>query len=148
MLIKPEEISSIIKKKIDNYETQMQIDEVGYVIQSSDGIAKIYGLENCMAGELIDFGNGIFGMAQNLEEECVGCVLLGGETEIKEGSVAKRTGKSVSIGVSDDIIGRVINPLGQPLDGLEPYKIDSYRDINSLMLNSLSINYFHSFLAL
>ena len=66
MLIKPEEISSIIKKKIDNYETQMQIDEVGYVIQSSDGIAKIYGLENCMAGELIDFGNGIFGMAQNL----------------------------------------------------------------------------------
>ena len=132
MLIKPEEISSIIKKKIDNYETQMQIDEVGYVIQSSDGIAKIYGLENCMAGELIDFGNGIFGMAQNLEEECVGCVLLGGETEIKEGSVAKRTGKSVSIGVSDDIIGRVINPLGQPLDGLEPYKIDSYRDIEFL----------------
>lgn len=132
MIIKPEEISSIIKKKIDNYETQMQIDEVGYVIQSSDGIAKIYGLENCMAGELIDFGNGIFGMAQNLEEECVGCVLLGGETEIKEGSVAKRTGKSVSIGVSEDIIGRVINPLGQSLDGLEPYKIDSYRDIEFL----------------
>ena len=132
MLIKPEEISSIIKKKIDNYEDQMKIDEVGYVIQSSDGIAKIYGLEKCMAGELIDFGNDIFGMALNLEEETVGCVLLGGEREVKEGSIAKRTGKSVSIGVSQDVIGRVINPLGQPLDGLEPYKIDSYRDVEFL----------------
>ena len=132
MLIKPEEISNIIKRKIDDYETQMKIDEVGYVIQSSDGIAKIYGLENCMAGELIDFGNDIFGMALNLEEETVGCVLLGGETQIKEGSVAKRTGKSVSIGVGDGIIGRVINPLGQPLDGLEPYKIDGYRDVEFL----------------
>ena len=129
MLIKPEEISDIIKKKIDNYENQMKVDEVGYVIQSSDGIAKIYGLENCMAGELIDFGNDIFGMALNLEEESVGCVLLGGEVEIKEGSIAKRTGKSVSIGVSEDIIGRVINPLGQPLDGFEPYKVESYRDV-------------------
>ena len=132
MLIKPEEISNIIKKKIDDYETQMKVDEVGYVIQSSDGIAKIYGLENCMAGELIDFGNDIFGMALNLEEETVGCVLLGGETQIKEGSIAKRTGKSVSIGVGDNIIGRVINPLGQPLDGLEPYKIDGYRDVEFL----------------
>ena len=83
MLVKPEEISNIIKSKIDNYETQMQVDEIGYVIQSSDGIAKIYVLENCMAGELIEFGNDIFGMALNLEEESVGCVLLGGETEIK-----------------------------------------------------------------
>ncbi len=132
MLIRPEEISDIIKKKIDDYETQMKVEEVGYVIQSSDGIAKIYGLENCMAGELIDFGNDIFGMALNLEEECVGCVLLGGEVQIKEGSIAKRTGKSVSIGVSDDVIGRVINPLGQPLDGLEAYKIDAYRDVEFL----------------
>lgn len=129
MLIRPEEISDIIKKKIDNYETQMKVDEVGYVIQSSDGIAKIYGLENCMAGELIDFGDDIYGMALNLEEECVGCVLLGGEVQIKEGSIAKRTGKSVSIGVSEDVIGRVINPLGQPLDGLEPYKVESYREV-------------------
>ena len=132
MLIKPEEISSIIKKKIDNYENQMKVDEVGYVIQSSDGIAKIYGLEKCMAGELIDFGNDVFGMALNLEEETVGCVLLGGEREIKEGSIAKRTGKSVSIGVGKDVVGRVINPLGQPLDGLEPYKVDSYRDVEFL----------------
>lgn len=138
MLIKPEEISSIIKKKIDNYENQMKIDEVGYVIQSSDGIAKVYGLENCMAGELIDFDNGIFGMALNLEEETVGCVLLGGEREIKEGSIAKRTGKSVSIGVSEEVVGRVINPLGQPLDGLEPYKIESYRDVEFLAPDVIS----------
>ena len=138
MLIKPGEISDIIKSKINDYETQMKIDEVGYVIQSSDGIAKIYGLENCMAGELIDFGNDIFGMALNLEEETVGCVLLGGEKEIKEGSVAKRTGKSVSIGVGEDIIGRVVNPLGQPLDGLEPFKIDKYRDVEFLAPDVMS----------
>lgn len=129
MLIKPEEISDIIKKKISNYDSQANVDEVGYVIQSSDGIAKIYGLENCMLGELIDFGNDIYGMALNLEEENVGCVLLGGEVQIKEGTVAKRTGRAVSIGVSEEIIGRVINPLGQPLDGKEPYKIESYRDV-------------------
>ena len=70
MLIKPEEISGIIKKKIDNYESKMKVDEVGYVVQSSDGVAKVYGLENCMSGELVDFGNDIFGMALNLEEEC------------------------------------------------------------------------------
>ena len=132
MLIKPEEISDIIKKKINNFDNQMKIDEVGYVIQSSDGIAKIYGLENCMLGELIDFGNDIYGMALNLEEENVGAVLLGGETQIKEGTTAKRTKRAVSIGVSEDIIGRVINPLGQPLDGLEPYKIESYRDVEFL----------------
>lgn len=129
MLIKPEEISDIIKKKINDYDNQMKVDEVGYVIQASDGIAKIYGLENCMLGELIDFGNDIYGMALNLEEESVGCVLLGGETQIKEGTVAKRTGRSVSIGVSEEVIGRVINPLGQPLDGKEPYRIESYRDV-------------------
>lgn len=132
MLIKPEEISGIIKKKIDNYESKMKVDEVGYVVQSSDGVAKVYGLENCMSGELVDFGNDIFGMALNLEEECVGCVLLGGEKEIKEGSLAKRTGKTVSIGVSEEIIGRVVNPLGQPLDGKEQYKIDKYRDVEFL----------------
>ena len=132
MLIKPEEISDIIRKKIDNYDTKMKIDEVGYVIQSGDGIVKIFGLKNCMAGELVDFGDGIFGMAMNLEEESVGCVLLGGETNIKEGTIAKRTGKPVSIGVSDEVIGRVINPLGEVLDGKEQYKIDEYRDVEFL----------------
>ena len=89
MLIKPEEISDIIRKKINDYDSKMKIDEVGYVIESGDGIVKIFGLKNCMAGELIDFGDGIYGMAMNLEEENVGCVLLGGETNIKEGSIAK-----------------------------------------------------------
>ncbi len=129
MIIKPEEISDIIKEKIDNYETKTKVDEIGYVVQASDGIAKIYGLENCMAGELIDFGNDIYGMAMNLETETVGCVLLGGETEVKEGTIAKRTRKAVSIGVGDEIIGRVVNPLGKPLDGREAYKVDSYRDV-------------------
>ena len=138
MLIRPEEVSDVIKRKINNYEDKTKVDEVGYVIQASDGIAKIYGLEDCMAGELIDFGNDIFGMAMNLEEETVGCVLLGGEVEIKEGTLAKRTGKAVSIGVGEDIIGRVVNPLGQPLDGKEPYRIDAYRDVEFLAPNVMS----------
>jgi len=138
VLIRPEEISDVIKKKINNYDDQTKVDEVGYVIQASDGIAKIYGLEDCMAGELIDFGNDIFGMALNLEEETVGCVLLGGEVEVKEGTIAKRTGKAVSIGVSEDIIGRVVNPLGQPLDGKEPYRIDKYRDVEFLAPDVMS----------
>lgn len=132
MLIKPEEISDIIRKKIDGYDSKMKIDEVGYVIESGDGIVKVFGLKNCMANELIDFGNGIYGMAMNLEEENVGCVLFGGEKEIKEGTIAKRTGKAVSIGVSDEIIGRVVNPLGEVLDGKEAYKIDKYRDVEFL----------------
>ncbi len=138
MLIRPEEVSDVIKKKINDYEAKVKVDEVGYVIQASDGIAKIYGLDNCMAGELIDFGNDIYGMAMNLEEETVGCVLLGGEVEVKEGTMAKRTGKAVTIGVSEDIIGRVVNPLGQPLDGKEPYKIDSYRDVEFLAPDVMS----------
>ena len=132
MNIKPEEISSIIKKQIDNYETKVKVDEVGYVIQASDGIAKVYGLDDCMSGELIQFGEDVYGMAMNLEEESVGCVLLGGATEVKEGTVAKRTGKSVSIPVGEEVIGRVIDPIGRPLDGREPYKVESYRDVEFL----------------
>ena len=132
MLIKPEEISNIIRKKINDYDAKMQVDEIGYVIESGDGIVKVFGLNNCMAGELIDFGDGVFGMAMNLEEENVGCVLLGGESHIKEGTVAKRTGRPVSIGVGDEIIGRIVDPLGKPLDGRENYKIDEYRDVEFL----------------
>lgn len=131
-MIKPEEISNIIRNKIEGYDEKMKIDEVGYVVESGDGIVKIYGLKNCMAGELIDFGDSIFGMAMNLDEESVGCVLLGGETKVKEGTIAKRTKKPVSIGVSEDIIGRVVDPLGKVLDGKEPYEIDKYRDAEFL----------------
>ena len=132
MLIKPEEITDIIRKKIDNYDTKMKIDEVGYVIESGDGIVKVYGLENAMAGELIDFGDNTYGMAMNLEEESVGCVLLGNSKTVKEGTEAKRTGKPISIGVSDEVIGRVINPLGMALDGKEQYKVDKERDVEFL----------------
>ena len=132
MLIKPEEITDIIRKKIDNYDTKMKIDEVGYVIESGDGIVKVYGLENAMAGELIDFGDNVYGMAMNLEEESVGCVLLGNSKTVKEGTEAKRTGKPISIGVSDEVIGRVINPLGMALDGKEQYKVDKERDVEFL----------------
>lgn len=135
MLIKPEEISDIIRKKISDYDSKMKVDEIGYVTNAGDGIVQIYGLNNCMAGELIDFGDGVYGMAMNLEEESVGCVLLGGETNIKEGTMAKRTGRPVSIGVSDEIIGRVVNPLGEVLDGREAYKIDAYRDVEFLAPN-------------
>jgi len=132
VLIKPEEISDIIRKKINDYDSKMKIDEVGYVIESGDGIVKIFGLKNCMAGELIDFGDDIYGMAMNLDEESVGAVLLGGETTMKEGTVAKRTKRPVSIGVSEEIIGRVVDPLGKPIDGKEDYKIDKYRDVEFL----------------
>ena len=135
MLIKPEEISDIIRKKISDYDSKMKVDEIGYVTNAGDGIVQIYGLNNCMAGELIDFGDGIYGMAMNLEEESVGCVLLGGEMTIKEGTIAKRTGRPVSIGVGDEIIGRVVNPLGEVLDGREAYKIDEYRDTEFLAPN-------------
>ena len=129
MAIRPEEISEIIKNQITDFEAKVQTDEVGCVIQSGDGIAKIYGLDNCMSGELIDFGNDVYGMAMNLEEETVGSVLLGGATEVKEGTIAKRTGKSVSIPVGEEVIGRVIDPLGRPIDGKGEIKVESYRDI-------------------
>ncbi len=132
MLVKPEEISDIIRKKINNYDSKVKVDEIGYVIEAGDGIVKIYGLKNCMANELIEFDGGIYGMAMNLEEESVGCVLFGGETTVKEGSIAKRTGRPVSIGVSDEIIGRVVNPLGETIDGKEEYKIDEYRNVEVL----------------
>jgi len=97
--IRPEEVSEILRKQIENYDAKVKTDEVGYVIQAGDGIAKVYGLDDCMCGELIDFGDGVLGMAMNLEEDNVGCVLLGGEKTVKEGIEARRTGRSVSIPV-------------------------------------------------
>ncbi len=129
MLVKPEEISDIIRKKINNYDSKTEINEVGHVIEAGDGIVKIYGLKNAGANELIEFEGGSYGMAMNLEEECVGCVLFGGDTTVKEGTLAKRTGKQVSVGVSDEIIGRVVNPLGQAIDGKGDFAIDEYRNV-------------------
>lgn len=117
MGLRPEEISSIIKQQIESYGVKTKTEDVGYVLSAGDGIARIYGLEKCMYGELLEFDNNVYGMALNLEEENVGCVLLGDAEDIKEGSTVKRTGKTVEIPVGNALIGRVVNPLGKPIDG-------------------------------
>ncbi|HEX3028823.1 MAG TPA: F0F1 ATP synthase subunit alpha, partial [Clostridia bacterium] len=132
MKLKPEEISSIIKQQIENYGVKTKTEDVGYVLQSGDGIARIYGLGNCMYGELLEFENGIRGMALNLEEDNVGCVLLGDGEEIKEGTVVKSTGRTVEVPVGNALIGRVVNPLGIPLDGKGEIVTDKFRPIEFL----------------
>ena len=122
MAIRPEEITNIIKEKIEHFKPTLEVNEVGRVIQVGDGIARVHGLNNVKASELVDFGNGIKGMAMNLEYDNVGCVLMGPDTQVKEGDVVKRTGEVIGISVGDDVIGRVISPLGQPLDGKGPLK--------------------------
>src|SRR5665647_1145508 len=114
MSLRPEEISSLIKEQIKRYDAKLDTVDVGTVIQVGDGIARIHGLENCMYGELLDFGNDIFGMALNLEEDNVGCVLMGSDVGIKEGDTVKRTKRIVEVPVGDAMIGRVVNSLGQP----------------------------------
>lgn len=122
MEIRPDEITSIIKKKIEGFETSVELDEVGEVIQVGDGIARVYGLDKVMAGELVEFPGGILGMALNLEEDNVGCILFGEDIHIKEGDTAKRTGEIMSIPVGEAMLGRVVNPLGEPIDGKGPIK--------------------------
>ena len=129
MHIKPEEITSIIKNEIKNYEKELETVDSGTIIQIGDGVARVYGLEECMEGELLEFPNQVFGMALNLEQDNVGCVLLGSEEGIKEGDIVKRTGKIVEVPVGEDLIGRVVNSLGQPIDGKGPIKNDGYRAI-------------------
>lgn len=130
MNLRPEEISSIIKQQIESYGAKTRAEDVGYVLQSGDGIVRIYGLEECMYGELLQFENGVYGMALNLEEDNVGCVLLGDPEDIKEGSTVKRTGKAVEVPVGKALIGRVVNPLGVPLDGKGEIETDKYRPID------------------
>ncbi|CCO08433.1 F0F1 ATP synthase subunit alpha [Desulforamulus hydrothermalis] len=127
MNLRPEEISSIIRQQIDKYEAQVEVSDVGTVIQVGDGIARVYGLEDCMAAELLEFPGGTLGMALNLEEDNIGCVIMGPYTHIKEGDPVKRTGRIISVPVGDALIGRVVNPLGQPIDGKGPIKSDKYR---------------------
>ncbi len=117
MELRPEEISSIIKEQIKRYDKTLDMVDIGTVIQVGDGIARVHGLEGCMAGELIEFPGEIYGMALNLEEDNVGCVLLGSDKEIKEGDTVKRTGRIVEVPVGNEMIGRVVNALGQPIDG-------------------------------
>ena len=131
MQLKPEEISKIIRAQIKHYENVIEQSEVGTVIMVGDGIARASGLEKCMAGELLQFDNGEYGMAQNLEENTVSIVLLGSDAGIKEGSTVKRTGKVVSVPVGDAMIGRVVNALGQPIDGAGPIETTEFRAIES-----------------
>ena len=117
MAIRPEEITNIIKEKIEKLDTSIDVNEVGTVIQVGDGIARVYGLNNVKASELVDFGHGVKGMALNLEYDNVGCVLMGPDTLVHEGDTVKRTGEVISIPVGTGMIGRVVDPLGNPLDG-------------------------------
>jgi F-type H+/Na+-transporting ATPase subunit alpha len=118
--IKADEITQLIRQQIENYETKVQVDEVGTVISLGDGIARVYGLDKVMAGEMLDFGHGVSGIAMNLEEDQVGAVLMGDYTEIKEGGQVKRTGRIMSVPVGEALIGRVVNALGEPIDDKGP----------------------------
>ncbi len=115
--VRPDEVSAILRKQLSGFESNIDVYEVGTVLQVGDNVARIYGLNNCLAGELIEFPNDIFGMALNLEEDNVGCVLFGEATGVKEGDIVKRTGKVASMPVGEELLGRVIDPLGRPLDG-------------------------------
>ncbi|MEG0019462.1 MAG: F0F1 ATP synthase subunit alpha [Oscillospiraceae bacterium] len=132
MQLKPEDISKIIKDQIKNYDSKIEQSETGTVIQVGDGIAKVHGLTNCMANELIQFPSGEYGMALNLEETSVSVVILGKDEEIKEGDIVKRTGNVVSVPVGENMIGRVVNSLGQPIDGKGPIDTKEIRPIEKV----------------
>ena len=129
MQLKPEELSSVIKKQIENYKVKLETAETGTVIQVADGIARIHGLETAMQGELLEFPGEVYGMVMNLEEDNVGAVLLGNQKNINEGDIVKTTGRVVEVPVGDALIGRVVNALGQPIDGKGPINTDKYRQI-------------------
>ncbi len=129
MELRPEEITKLIRAQIKNYENKLETSETGIVILVGDGIARVSGLDKCMAGELIEFPNGSFGMAQSLEEETVSVVILGTDAGIKEGDVVKRTGRVVSVPVGASLIGRVVNALGQPIDGKGPIDAEAFHPI-------------------
>ncbi|WP_278930550.1 F0F1 ATP synthase subunit alpha [Limosilactobacillus oris] len=129
MSIKTEEISSLIKKQLANYQNQVSVEETGTVTYVGDGVARADGLENVMAGELLEFSNGVYGMAQNLESNDVGIVILGDFSGIREGDTVKRTGRIMEVPVGDELLGRVVDPLGRPIDGLGEIKTTKTRPI-------------------
>src|SRR6188472_2708625 len=132
MDIKAEEISKIIRDQIGSYAVDVDVAEVGSIISVGDGIARLHGIENAMAGEMLEFPHGVFGIALNLEEESVGTVLLGEFQEIKEGDLVKRTGRIISVPVGDELLGRVVNALGQPIDGKGPIVTGSFSPIERI----------------
>ena len=129
MNLRPEEISSVIKEQIKRYSTELEVSDVGTVIQVADGIARIHGLEKAMQGELLEFPGEVYGMVLNLEEDNVGAVLLGDSRNVNEGDTVKTTGRVVEVPVGDALTGRVVNALGQPIDGKGPIVTDKYRKI-------------------
>ncbi|MGM9607294.1 MAG: F0F1 ATP synthase subunit alpha, partial [Oscillospiraceae bacterium] len=131
MELRPEEITKIIRSQIKNYENKLEVSETGVVILVGDGIAKASGLDKCMVNELVEFPDGSFGMAQNLEEDTVSIVILGSDQGIKEGDTVKRTGRVVSVPVGQALIGRVVNALGEPIDGKGKIDAEAYRPIES-----------------
>ncbi|MGG5370043.1 MULTISPECIES: F0F1 ATP synthase subunit alpha [unclassified Enterococcus] len=132
MAIKAEEISALIKEQIQNYDNKLSVEEIGTVTYVGDGIARAHGLENAMSGELLEFSNGSYGMAQNLESNDVGIIVLGEFESIREGDKVKRTGKIMEVPVGDNMIGRVVNPLGQPIDGMGPIETSKTRPVEAM----------------
>ena len=132
MNLRPEEISSVIKDQIKRYAAAMEVSDVGTVIQVADGIARVHGLENAMQGELLEFPGEVYGMVLNLEEDNVGAVLLGNHKNVNEGDIVKTTGRVVEVPVGDALLGRVVNSLGQPVDGKGPIVTDKYRQIEKV----------------
>ena len=129
MELRPEEISNIIKEQITHYQSQIRLTDVGTVVTVGDGIAHIHGLENCMSGELLEFPGGVYGMAQNLEEDLVGAVILGSDQNIREGDTVKRTKRIVEVPVGEAMLGRVVDALGQPIDGKGPINTTESRPV-------------------
>lgn len=132
MSIRPDEISNLIRQQIEEFESQVKVYDTGVVLSVGDGIARLHGLDNVMAGELVEFANGTFGMTLNLEEDNVGVVVLGSVAGIQEGDEVRRTGRIAQVPVGDAMLGRVVNPLGQPLDNMGPIEASEYRPIESL----------------
>ena len=129
MNLRPEEISSVIKEQIKGYTSKLDVSDVGTVIQVGDGIARVHGLQKAMSGELLEFESGVLGMAQNLEEDNIGVVLLGSDQSVKEGHSVKLTGRVAEVGVGEAMIGRVVNAIGQPIDEKGPINTTGTRPI-------------------
>src|ERR1700737_2932565 len=132
MDIKAEEISKIIREQIGSFAVDVDVAEVGSIISIGDGIARVHGVDNAMAGEMLEFPHGVFGIALNLEEDSVGAVLLGEYTEIKEGDIVKRTGRIISVPVGEEMLGRVVNALGEPIDGKGPIGTKTFMPIERI----------------
>ena len=138
MEIKTEKITSLLKQQLQAFQIDLDVAEVGEVIMVGDGVARVSGLENVMSSELVELPNGVFGMALNLEEDNVGLVLFGNSSFVKEGDLAKRTGRVVEVPVGEEMIGRVVSPLGQAMDGKKPINSKESLPIDTVGLEAFS----------